>query len=344
MLALYEGNYDVYDQGEKIEGFDEGKIFYISLYNKKLLLSNVYGPVGSFDQLAVVARENDSKIQVSVVEPKSGSRNYTGNLKLHIEYGRILIINETDIEQYISGVVEAESGVNALPEFQKAQALLCRTYLQSHINRHESEGFNLCDEVHCQAFKGFTPYSNIIYKSTSLTRNKVIVSADNTLITASFHGNCGGETQSSDNTWIKNHDYLVPVKDPYCKQTKNNSWEKEIPLQEWKAYLKKQGINTAKLNNAAYEMKKTGRQLEYKVNDKTILTQQIRADWNLKSSYFQVIIKSNSIVIKGHGYGHGVGMCQDGAMKMATLGKTCDEIINFYFKGVRIVDTIVVRR
>jgi stage II sporulation protein D len=206
----------------------------------------------------------------------------------------------------------------------------------ANINRHESEGFNLCDEVHCQAFKGITSFTNSIYQSTALTANKVIVNANNNFITAAFHANCGGETESSLNTWLKAEDYLVPVKDIYCTNNQGSHWEKKIPLSEWKKNLNSHGIKTQSLPLASLAMKKPGRQMYYRIGKDSILTKQIRNDWNFKSSFFQVSVKNNIVLIKGFGYGHGVGLCQEGAMNMAILGKTCEEIINFYFKGVHL--------
>jgi stage II sporulation protein D len=336
VTALYEGDYDFYDGSERISGFGEGKIFYVTLFNKRLLLSNADGPVGSYDEILIKSKSESGRLQVSVIDPKSNSRIYSGNLHLRIEYGRILVLNEIEIEKYIAGVVEAETGTKAYPEFYKAQALLCRTYLFSHLNRHESEGFNLCDEVHCQAYKGSTPFTNSIYRSTILTTNKVITNASGQYITASFHANCGGETESAHNTWLRSEDYLVPVKDPHCKNTPNANWEKKIPLNDWKNYLKEHGFKIQNTPSSALVMKKTGRQLHYGTGKESILTRQIRNDWNLKSSYFQVLINGNTVILKGHGYGHGVGLCQDGAMNMAKTGADFEKIIHFYFKGVRI--------
>lgn len=336
VIALYEGDYDFYNNNERVCGFSEGRIFYITLFNKRLLLSNAAGPVGSFDDILIKSNQANGRLQVSVIDPKSNSRIYSGNLHLRIEYGRILVLNEIETEKYIAGVVEAESGTKALPEFYKAQAVLCRTYLYSHLNRHETEGFNLCDEVHCQVYKGSTPFTNSIYKSTILTSNKVITNSSGQYITASFHANCGGETESAHNTWLRSEDYLVPVKDPHCKNTPNANWEKKIPLNDWKNYLKDHGFKAVQIPAASFEMKKTGRQLHYRIGKESILTRQIRSDWNLKSSYFQVLIKENTVILKGHGYGHGVGLCQDGAMQMAKSGLDFEKIIHFYFKGVRI--------
>lgn len=337
VTSCTSGKYFLFSDNQKIAG-SEGKIFYITLYNKKLLLHSERGPVGSYDELVLTPGSDSAKVLMTPVEPKTPGRTYTGNIRLKIEYGRILMLNETDVERYIAGVVEAESGIRALPEFYKTQALLSRTYLYGHLNRHASEGFNLCDEVHCQVYRGITPFTGFIGQSTVLTKNKVIYSSDSTLITATFHANCGGETETPLNTWLKAESYLVPVKDPYCKSSPNSSWEKKIPLPEWKKYLSKKGINSQTLPVSSLEMKKPGRQIWYKVGKSSVLTTQIRADWNLKSSFFQVFIKNNDVILKGHGYGHGVGLCQNGAMKMAVLGKSYREIIDFYFKNVKVRD------
>jgi stage II sporulation protein D len=64
----------------------------------------------------------------------------------------------------------------------------------------------------------------------------------------------------------------------------------------------------------------------------------MRTDLNLKSTFFSVYSAGDSIILKGRGYGHGVGLCQEGAMVMATKGFTYREIINFYYTGVILSD------
>jgi stage II sporulation protein D len=64
----------------------------------------------------------------------------------------------------------------------------------------------------------------------------------------------------------------------------------------------------------------------------------IRADFQLKSTYFSVEQKGDMIVFNGRGYGHGVGLCQEGAMEMARLNYTYKDILNFYYKDVYLVN------
>jgi len=65
-----------------------------------------------------------------------------------------------------------------------------------------------------------------------------------------------------------------------------------------------------------------------------LLLKDIREHLQLKSSWFHVEAQNGSVVIRGHGYGHGLGMCQEGAMEMARVGYTYVDILMFYYKGL----------
>ena len=64
----------------------------------------------------------------------------------------------------------------------------------------------------------------------------------------------------------------------------------------------------------------------------------IRSDLNLRSTFFSVFVNGDSVILKGRGYGHGVGLCQEGAMEMASKGFSYRDIISFYYSGVIITD------
>jgi stage II sporulation protein D len=80
------------------------------------------------------------------------------------------------------------------------------------------------------------------------------------------------------------------------------------------------------------------REKEYVYGNQRIPYKTIRSDWQLKSAYFSIVERNDSVVICGRGYGHGVGLCQEGAIRMAQLGYSHSYIINFYYKDVEIVD------
>jgi stage II sporulation protein D len=76
----------------------------------------------------------------------------------------------------------------------------------------------------------------------------------------------------------------------------------------------------------------------YRAGTFTLPLRQIRTDLNLRSSFFSLKVEGDSVILKGRGYGHGVGLCQEGAMVMASKGFDYKQIIDFYYTGVRITD------
>ncbi|HEY9122987.1 MAG TPA: SpoIID/LytB domain-containing protein [Bacteroidales bacterium] len=273
------------------------------------------------------------------IDPSNELHYYDDDLEIYADLGKLQTINIVDIDNYLAGVVEAEAGNNALPEFYKAQVTLCRTYTLSHLDRHNEEGFYLCDGVHCQAYHGKCSGKNAIVDAARTTHNKVIQDNDSVLITAAFHANCGGETESAQNVWLIKRNYLAPIKDPYCQDRNNSRWERKIPIDQWIKYLISNGftindqISLSLLNNTQFSRKQY-----YKIGTDSLTYRKIRNDFQLKSAFFSVEVKNPNIEIHGRGYGHGVGMCQEGAMQMAVLGYTYEQIINFYYKNVKIID------
>jgi stage II sporulation protein D len=65
---------------------------------------------------------------------------------------------------------------------------------------------------------------------------------------------------------------------------------------------------------------------------------EIRSDFNLKSTYFSVEDAGETLIFKGKGFGHGIGLCQEGAIRMAKTGYSYSDIIHYYFKNVNIVN------
>jgi stage II sporulation protein D len=79
------------------------------------------------------------------------------------------------------------------------------------------------------------------------------------------------------------------------------------------------------------------RTTSYIIGNATVPVNEIRDYFRLRSTFFSVAVNGEDIILNGRGYGHGVGMCQEGAMEMALKGFTYSEIIKFYFPGVAIV-------
>jgi stage II sporulation protein D len=249
----------------------------------------------------------------------------------------ILLINICDIESYIAGVVKAEGGSDKSIEYFKTQAIIARTYMYKYFNKHIPDRYNLCDNTHCQAFNGITSDS-LIKRASYETKGLVILGPDSTLVIAAFHSNCGGETSPAEFAWLTGEPYLKKVIDPWCRSSRNATWTKTISFDRWTNYLSNSGFVGNISDRSQFNFSPESRQNEYRAGTFSYPMRQMRTDLNLRSAFFTLSVVGDSIIFNGRGYGHGVGLCQEGAMVMAARGYTFSQIIGFYYSGVRIVD------
>jgi len=96
--------------------------------------------------------------------------------------------------------------------------------------------------------------------------------------------------------------------------------------------------DTSKMQLANTYNQPNGREIYFVDKDLKIPLKIIRNDFKLKSTYFSVQNAGENVILKGRGYGHGVGLCQEGAMRMADLNYTCTQILHFYYKDVDLID------
>lgn len=270
-------------------------------------------------------------------------KNYGGQLNISNNNGFLFFVNTIDLEDYLPGVLEAEVGLNRPPEYYKVQAIICRTYTLSHLRRHEMEDFNLCDKEHCQVYKGISKKSVELNKAIQKTEGIVMVDNDFMLITAAFHANCGGQTVNSEDVWNKKLDYLRSIKDTFCLRQKSAVWTKEISTDKWSESMHKlcddyKSEEDSLLFKENASFMQFSRKRSIPINNRCdIPLKDIRNSLGLKSTYFNAYPKNGQIMLSGRGFGHGVGLCQDGAIRMSKLGYSYKSILHFYYQNVSIV-------
>jgi stage II sporulation protein D len=262
---------------------------------------------------------------------------YSGDLKCFPDLATLVMINICDMERYIAGVVMSEGGSGKNIEYFKSQAVIARTYMYRYIDKHLYDGYNVCDNTHCQAFNG-TSSDSILNRAAIETKGLVILDQDSTIIESAFHSNCGGETASSGDVWLTVQPYLKKVIDPYCLSSRNAVWRKSIGLNEWIEFINESGFSGKTDDPSVFSFSQKSRLSDYKTGSFTIPLTIIRSELNLRSTFFSVYPEGDSIILRGRGYGHGVGLCQEGAMVMALKGFKFNQIIEFYYSGVLISD------
>lgn len=324
--------------GDVVVDLKVNQILYISRSGDSVLVRDASKNYGKWRRASIVAQTAKGIIRFKPIMPAQPLRVYDDNLTFYIEFNRLMAINLVDQDKYIAGVVDSEAGPGAELEFYKAQSLIARTFAISHLDKHVGEGFNLCDNVHCQAYKGRSVRDPEILKATQETKGLIIVDSNNEPITAAFHANCGGETVNSEDVWLKSLPYLKAVNDPYCRSSRGATWEARIPMDDWKAFLEEKGVKVANLSPDDYVYKEKQRKVNYTIGGVTIPFADFRGKFNLRSTFFTIDISQSQIRLRGRGYGHGVGLCQEGAMQQARKKRTFEEIIHFYYTDVRIVN------
>ncbi len=336
-----QGSYILYGDGKPVDRIDNTNALKIGLYgNDSIEVHMVDARLGKFKTLKLVAQESERSFKLRLVAPDKKPRYYQGELSVTVENKLLRVINFTRLDDYIAGVSEAEAGKHSHAEFYKVQAILARTYALGHIHKHAEEGYNLCDQVHCQVFYGITN-DLVILDAVKQTRGQVVVDEDLQLITAVFHSNSGGQTVNSEDVWGANTSYLRSITDSFSLKMPNARWQRKMATEDWLSYLKLRynyPVDDSAARNYALNFKQESRRTYLEYTGVKIPLKNVRTDFQLKSTFFSITNQGDSLLFSGKGFGHGIGMCQEGAMCMTKCGYTYKQVLNFYYQKVVLLD------
>ena len=255
------------------------------------------------------------------------------------------------VEGYVLGVLSVEAAVEDEIEALKAQAIVSRTYALKNRGRHASEGFDLCSNTHCQRYvSGDSRASEKMRRATADTAGEVLLDAIGQPADAYFHAACGGHTANFESLWgVSGPSYLRGVRDDYCATMPNHDWTDEIPAGQLTKALASDPLTEAgrKIRDVVVTKRDaTGRAEIISIEGER--RRQVRGwdfklivgralGWNvLKSSRFSVSRRGSMFIFRGSGFGHGLGLCQNGAHVMARRGGTFEQILGEFFPGARV--------
>jgi len=337
VFTVVEGRYSINTYHGGTTPLSKGESLIISRFDGKLVVKTRNSTGFVADSALISGQTPEASFSLRINGQTPVRQYYTGELICYSDLGTLVLINNCDVEKYIAGVVRAEGGSGKNIEYFKTQAVIARTYMYKYFEKHKQDKYNVCDNTHCQAFNGIST-DTLINNAVVYTHGEVIIDKDSVLIISAFHSNCGGETASSEDVWLTSQPYLKSVIDPYCVSSRNALWEKSIGIEEWVAYLRKSGFSGNSDDHSQFGFYQKSRLSTYTVGMFTMPLRTIRNDLNLRSTFFSVVTEGDTIKLKGRGYGHGVGLCQEGAMVMAVKGSDYKQIIDFYYVGVVISD------
>lgn len=284
---------------------------------------------------------------------------YRGNFEIRNIDKKIWVINILEIEEYLKGVVPCEIGriSRDLIEAAAAQAIAARTYAYAHLNQYEKLGFDLYATTKDQVYGGILVEDSLTNKAIEKTSGLVLTYKGKP-IDAKYHSTCGGRTADFNDIWEGNPvPYLISVECGFCKSSPHFNWQKIIKKEEFFKNLRTNLFRTGipigdselirgfkfkrnPKNKRIIQVKIITNNSEYTLpnyNIRMIFGSEKDPSGILKSNYFTLNVQNDSVIIEGKGFGHGVGMCQFGAMGMAKKGKKFKEILRHYYPGTKLV-------
>ncbi|MCO5268318.1 MAG: SpoIID/LytB domain-containing protein [Brumimicrobium sp.] len=337
-FSYYKESYKIFGDTSSFGNILPNEFISITKEGKKVRLKKGVQSIGLFDSIRVVSSVKDCALRLRPISPTLKEKKYQDNFVIFSSTKGLTIVNQVSFTHYLEGVIESEGGGGKHIEYYKVQAIISRTYALRHFQKHAKEGFNLCNQVHCQAYHNMLQYTNDIKTAVEATEGIYMVDTiDNKIIEAFFHANCGGETSTADYVWKQDVHYLQSVKDTFCIYTSQATWEKRIPKVAWRNFLVNNyfyPIEDSVYASVVYSFSQEHRKAFYLTPSLGIPLRDLRQQFKLRSTFFSCYPEGNNVVLKGRGYGHGVGLCQEGAMNMAKAGYSYQQILSFYYSGI----------
>lgn len=324
------------------------------LFLSMMLLSMILIPL-----LSVYGKKNITSFKNPILEsPKSKkSINSTGSFCVLDEAkNEIVKIPE---KEFLCGVVASEMPALFEEEALKAQAVASYTYFCRERNKFKNlkhpekkyeftvdscKGINYLSKEQMKIRWGnnFEKFYNKIEKCVNDVFPEVIED-DGDLILAAYHAISSGETETSEDVFGGNLKYLTNVDSPGDKLAKGYESKVEVPVEVLKEKVIKEYKECNFSDNPSDWIKYLSRTQGGMVKDITIGSykttgKQVRNMFNLRSADFNVFYDSqeNKFIFTVYGYGHGVGMSQNGAQYMAKQGSNYKQILEWYYPNTSI--------
>jgi stage II sporulation protein D len=281
------------------------------------------------------------------------SKSHTLSITVHLVRENI---NRTmPLEDYVRGVVAAEGSMESEPEALKALAIASRTYILKNLGRHARDGYDFCTSTHCQRYRQLDSagyVSPLILEAVEATRGEILRDENNELADSYFSASCGGATADLATLWGGNAPpYLKGVHDEYCTSGAHHSWTDVISQKQMLKALQtdpRTNVGERLIDVSVSRTDASGRaelitveanrRITIKGWDFKIIVGRALG-WNLlKSSRFKISRSGSNFVFRGSGFGHGLGLCQEGAHVMAARGATYRQILAKYFPSTSIAN------
>ena len=271
--------------------------------------------------------------------------------------GRVASVS---LEEYTLAAALAEvAPVNENPatvaRIYEVQAVLARSYAASHVGRHRTDGFDLCDNEHCQMYDPARIRSSrfaAVARAAVERTAGVILSYGQRPAEALFHADCGGYTAASDAIWGGAPVPYLRATPHACKSATHRAWSSSFTRDELRAVFNRDARSRVGARLTGLDIRRrdvSGRAMEVVLAgeaSRSLRGEDFRAILNrhlgqktIQSTRFSMRVTGAGFTFQGTGFGHGVGMCQAGAAAHARQGASVKDIFDTYFHGAQLSKT-----
>jgi stage II sporulation protein D (peptidoglycan lytic transglycosylase) len=342
----------LFQEGKKIALIRNGNT--IQCYNENYTLKLIVQDKKFEGEYFKLVPADNSFVQLN-------GKKYKGEIFIYPAGLTVGVVNNLSIEDYVKGVLTKEMPVGTGEqnlEALKALAVCVRTYA---INRMK-EGNNLFDlfkDTRDQVYGGLDAEHPLSNRAVDETKN-LILKYDGEPAIIYYHSTCGGATESAQNVFTQeNIPYLESIKDgdpPNCTISNRFSWEEDYSeevfvqrlidanlLDEGNYSIEDININSRFESGRVNELEilirnKSGSESSVKIYGNSIrnIIKTSDGSMSLWSTLFDIARSNSKIIAKGKGYGHGVGLCQWGAIGLSRDGSSYKQILEHYYPGTEL--------
>ena len=298
---------------------------------------------------AIGQRANDSRIAVAAAPSAGGGSAAAAAPAGQLRVGTLLpgggySIATLPLETYVARVVAGEAARDSPPAALEALAITVRTFALANRGRHHADGFDVCDQTHCQVLRPATPATE---RAAAATAGRLLLVHDTSIASVFYSASCGGRTEIPSAVWPGADDpsYLPSHRDDACRGTP--AWSAELRSSDLLRALRAAGFGGGTLRDVRIvSHTASGRVAELRVAGLTpdrVSGQDLRVavgrtlGWqHIKSTVFDLQHKGDVYQFSGRGSGHGVGLCVIGSARLAAEGRSAADILKRYFPGLHI--------
>jgi stage II sporulation protein D len=279
-------------------------------------------------------------------------------LRVQVRDGTALVVRQVGLEDYVAAAASSEvhpavGDTVVAQRIYEVQAVIARSYAVTNRGRHASDGFDLCATTHCQLYEPArlttSRWAGVVREAAARTAGEVLWFAD-APARAVFHADCGGHTSDAAAVWGGVAPaYLSGRRDEVDGGAAHAEWAFDVTRDALRAALNSDtrtavGEKLERVEIAGRDSAGRAEQIVLRGSRTFVVRGEVFRDVvtrrlgarTLRSTLFTVKLSRGTFAFTGKGFGHGVGLCQAGAVRLAGDGQSVVEILSHYFPGTRL--------